>query len=1641
MFNTVLEGLKTIQSQFSASENTSLYVPLNAKQSLASKDEGLDLQQEVTRFLVDTQQSHNTLLLLGEGGSGKTLYVNTLHAQLWQNYMEGAPIPLLITLPHLENPLSHAVEETLNKLGFNEAQINELKATHSFIFILDGYDELHQLENIIQGNSLEQWNAKTLITCRNQYLYHIPNYERYFVPLKNGVAQASLFKQLFVAPFSDNQINLYIQRYEQNRGVAIAQKLNAMHGLNQLLSKPYLLSLIVDVLPELFTRYESLSPEERHQLTQITLYDLFMSQWFDRQEDKLKKSRHIDADVDMKSQFWAYCKDLSVAMHEEGVTYVSYQPKRRLFASEPSRWDRFFSDDLQVSLLRSACPIHVLSKRYFGFIHSSYINYFITRAMYEEGLKEESHHSNSATNSVLPLPVIARKSFTRDVGKVESLRDSILESVRMRHKMHHYINLSKTDERYAIAAANAITGLNAAKECFSGMDLSHIKIPDADLDEMTAHRTNFTRADLQGCSLKLAFLGDAVFNEANLKEVKFGELPYFNWPTGCVTSLCFSPDGNYLYASGDDNTTIIYDIKTGQPIRTLNAHRDRVLNMAFSPSAQYLATSSKDKMIRLWNLERGTSTVLVDLSADFAMKYSSNHYFPVLFSSDSSVVYAKENEVFETNFTGQSTKMIKRSSGRINKMQYSADRQWLGLGKSNEQIEIWNVNRKESDRQLPGYWLCFSPDHLQMAVAVVGESGPDKIVLYTLPDFQVEQTLLSHYSVAAHSTHEPGSIRDMQYIVHTDKRFLASSGDDCVIFLWNAIGHQTEPMARFSAHSMPVTSLAVFTDKLLLASGTGMLNLAGADTGDKRIYLWDVKVVSASRATMHQGSIKALVVFPDKLEILTAGEDGNLKTFSIRDGHLLATQCAYPEEHEQKWKTHIDSACLLNSDRGKEILVLNTKGSLKSFPLQLTQSLSHLVMNVWPNHVSLATSPDGKLLAVGSNENIKVYDYQTKALIFSKDIPAMKIVFSYDGAYTLACIGGNVLTVLDGQTGNLIYQPEELKRSGSGYGSGNLSFSPLRSQTIASSVNISGDGSSDAKQGSVMLWDIVQKKKLGVLSYAGTTISCLAYSSNGQYLAIGYGNCHIIIWDAFEYNQLASIKSYTENIQQSQGISTIEFIDNQNFITTQDSGSIQSWFIYFTNTKMDIKLRWRTTDKLVCHNASLHQVRNLHDDDARLFYQREAKRFDNSQEDIDELLIVANNNIQKNQLHEAIILLNQVITKDPTCAEAYLKRGICHIGLNDGERANQDWSVGLDCTKTSAKLKRYMLHHRGTLWLHSSSAHALRDFKAAKNIAYVLRDEEDFAFDRRLNEALANIQNTRVEAPRGVDRLGAIYIACQQGNFSSFMNAFKKEDANKKYMGIPLLQVALHFNHSDIVDALLSAGADSAIVEDQYERTALFDYIYDKETQRDMSLIIKLVKANQTVVNIAEAEGMTPLHAAVTFKDIELATYLLEQGANPNTCCAGKSPTPIISAIQQKDAHMLALLLKYQAEYAKPSFGNVIPLGYIASKMNDITRQMDGEGMDEDPDFINLKEMGCLLIQQYQKDGKPVEDSSWLGMMRVASVGHVVEETKQAVIPVATSSIASLNQQPTMWSTSRNSSNSRSTNLPVADQKRKCSIM
>lgn len=95
-------------------------------------------------------------------------------------------------------------------------------------------------------------------------------------------------------------------------------------------------------------------------------------------------------------------------------------------------------------------------------------------------------------------------------------------------------------------------------------------------------------------------------NTVQIWDVESGEkIRSFEGQFNRMFFVAFSPDGKQIVLAFDGSTISLCDIETGEEIRTFKGHTDRVLSIAFSPDGKQIVSASEDKTVRIWNVETG----------------------------------------------------------------------------------------------------------------------------------------------------------------------------------------------------------------------------------------------------------------------------------------------------------------------------------------------------------------------------------------------------------------------------------------------------------------------------------------------------------------------------------------------------------------------------------------------------------------------------------------------------------------------------------------------------------------------------------------------------------------------------------------------------------------------------------------------------------------------------------------------------------------------------------------------------------------------------------------------------------------------------------------------------------------------------
>ncbi|MEO1373067.1 MAG: neuraminidase-like domain-containing protein [Cyanobacteria bacterium J06635_10] len=249
--------------------------------------------------------------------------------------------------------------------------------------------------------------------------------------------------------------------------------------------------------------------------------------------------------------------------------------------------------------------------------------------------------------------------------------------------------------------------------------------------------------------------------------------------TGLVNSVNFSPNGSLLASGGDDghknNQIIIWDIEKGDEYFRLEdnilSEGSRVVyDVNFSPDGTLLASGAADGKIKIWNLKTGQ--VIRTLEGHTGIANSVN------FSPDGALLGygATDRKIKIWNLkTGQVIHTLEGHTGLVNSVNFSPDSALLASGCNSNEIKIWNVETGQLIHTLEGFTLhvvrSVNFNHDGSLLAAIGRGREIKI--WNVETGQVIRTLEG-------DTKQVNSIN-----FSPDGALLASVGIDKKIKIWN----------------------------------------------------------------------------------------------------------------------------------------------------------------------------------------------------------------------------------------------------------------------------------------------------------------------------------------------------------------------------------------------------------------------------------------------------------------------------------------------------------------------------------------------------------------------------------------------------------------------------------------------------------------------------------------------------------------------------------------------------------------------------------------------------------------------------------------------------------------------------------------
>jgi len=237
------------------------------------------------------------------------------------------------------------------------------------------------------------------------------------------------------------------------------------------------------------------------------------------------------------------------------------------------------------------------------------------------------------------------------------------------------------------------------------------------------------------------FASNSSANFSQLWNLHTGELiRTFSWHSGAVNCVAINPNGTTLAGGSYDQQIKLWNLETGQEISSIKGHSFLIWSLAFSPDGETLASGSQDNTIKLWNLKNGEEIR--------TLTGHSESVFSVVISPDGNTLVSGsyDNTIKVWNLkTRQEIRTLTGHSDSVFSVVISPDGQILASGSGDNTIKLWNLKTGQEIRTLSGHSdyvnsVVISPDGQILASG----SGDNTIKLWHLKTRQEIRTLTGH---------------------------------------------------------------------------------------------------------------------------------------------------------------------------------------------------------------------------------------------------------------------------------------------------------------------------------------------------------------------------------------------------------------------------------------------------------------------------------------------------------------------------------------------------------------------------------------------------------------------------------------------------------------------------------------------------------------------------------------------------------------------------------------------------------------------------------------------------------------------------------------------------------------------------------
>ena len=565
---------------------------------------------------------------------------------------------------------------------------------------------------------------------------------------------------------------------------------------------------------------------------------------------------------------------------------------------------------------------------------------------------------------------------------------------------------------------------------------------------------------------------------------------------GGASPVTFSPDGKFALSGSGYKTLRLWDIASGQCIRTFEGHTKEVYSVSFSSDGKFVLSGSEDKTIKLWDVETGECLRTFEGHAC--------NIFSVNFSPDGKLVLGSTGKTLRlwNVETGQCLHIFEGHTNYVDLVSFSPDGK-SALSRSKTILKLWNIETGECIRTFKGGFRADSTVNFSPDGKFILSGGDLTMKLWNVETGQCLRTFEGH--------------TERVYLVSfsPDGKFALSGSGDKTLKLWDIASGQC--LKTFEGHTSYAKSVSFSPDNKFALLGSKGITME----------LWDIMVFPAY-ANWELCRIRTVRETLDYEQRFTGAlREAKKKT---DDGDIFAALTALASVRSVPGSERTPKYLELNFQAGR---YCRTKGFHLSL---LERSFERRARSII---TSVSFSPDGKLV-LGSMDNIlilwdvktghclRVFEGRKKRPLINRQSYVNSVSFSPDGKYILSASGSymgtdNKLKLWNVETGKCFCTFEEhtldlfseiLNPNRKSTLEKEIEKRIEKAKNIFTSVSFSPDGKfalSSSLDNILKLWDVMETGQC-IRTFEGGE-SPVTFSPDGKFALSRSGDKTLKLWD------------------------------------------------------------------------------------------------------------------------------------------------------------------------------------------------------------------------------------------------------------------------------------------------------------------------------------------------------------------------------------------------------------------------------------------------------------------------------------------------------------------------------------------------